>query len=514
VPHPGLAFVEAWAALIHSLGRSQAQLGLDESLAAALAQREAASGDQPLRVVFSRGEVRVAGRTHALQPGSRARRLAERLEACGVAGALFEPGLRAPSLLAFSRQVLEGAQRSAHDPEFEHWSGEPVEHVHVLQRRFEGVFDGALAETGRRPRSLLRRVVESLPGDALEDPHSASESVLELVREGATTDDSDDDLAELEVELAGLSVDASPERALEPLEQPTELLGVYLHLLTTLELDREAQLLHAPLARRMREAGASGRPLLERHLAPLRDPSPGPEGERARRRLTGFLRDFDLMRVLADHGAFSAELAAERFPEDFDLWLEGLDLARAEDHAQVCALLEQVGSPRVLRAGPLLFAEARLADPARAALLLSRPHAALVPVARLLLARGVPALALLVARFVRALAPSVPEACLLELLDDTELPGDVLAGLLDPPRTPAALAALRVRAAACLCELVERPGADLARRLAAARALAGHDDPAARARIASLLAGGALGRLERDGEALAQALRDALGGSA
>lgn len=474
-PDPGLAFLEAWAALVLPLdGSPAADDGPGGSLSAALSARDEAAGSSPLRVLFARGEARVAGRTLALAPESRARKLAEVLEACGIAGVLFEPGLRARSLAAFALQVRESARRAALRLDDEAWDGEPVEHVHVLQRRFQEAFDDALNESAHRPRTGLRAVA------------AADRSA-----------DVDDDVAALEVELAALPYDLG--LALESLDDAPEALGVYLHLLATFEDDAEAVHLHAPLARLVREAGARGRDVLAAHLAP------GSSGERARERLTRFLCDFDLLGVLIEHGAFDLELAARQFPEGFPAWLARLDLARADDHARLCELLAHVGPQRALRAGPRLFGEARLGDPARAAAILARPHPALIPVARLLLARGVPALTERVARYVRELDLPLCEARLFALLEDAELPAEVLAGLLDPPRTPAARESLRTRAVECLCELVESAEpAGAGRRLAAARLLAELGGARVRARLEAVL------REAREGDPLARELRRAL----
>lgn len=484
-PDPGLEFVEAWAALVQSLDRSPARDGWDdECLSAALAARDAAAGAGPLRVLFARDEVRVAGRRHTLACRRSAAALAEALEACGIAGVLFEPGLRAPSLLAFSRQVREGSRRAALEFENDRWQGEPLEHVHVLQARFQGAFDAALGETARRPLAGLRSALESLQKGALDDSSPGAEQLLRLVRDAELDSGTDDDVAALKIEIAEFATDKGPGRAVETLADTAESLDVFLHLLATLENESELAHLHAPLASLVHDAGEHGRAVFASHLSPRAD------DDRGRRRLTSFLCDFDLVSVLVEHGAFDTALAAECFPDGFHLWLSSLDLAQAGDHARLCEVLERVGPQRVLSAGPRLFGEARLGDLSRAAALLSRPHQALVPVARLLLARGVPALTERVAGFVRGLDLDVPEARLFALLDDAELPAEVLAGLLDPPRSASARESLRARAAECLCELVERPlvpGAREGRRLAAARLLAELGAAPVRARIEAWL---------------------------
>jgi hypothetical protein len=612
---PGLAFIEAWAALVRALAyypESNSRIGVcvDTTLKAMADCR--APG--PLRVLFARNSVSVGDRECVFAPATNANWLAERLDGCGLAGALFEPGLRASSLVTFCKQVLDSFRRSTLDPDFEYWSAEPVEHVHVLQRRFEGAFDAGVGTSevehsagsvsgrsavapgvgtedsvlstklledariqarlvelsvhyGAEPGEvsvtlpaieLLGLLVDALPAEALNDPTVAVERTLllldEIHREGGADDrlgeailnagmrlfgrhlpqlDTDqpvrpipagvrghdrddaisDNLDELLAEIGTLPAPSKSDLHFKHMERTDEQLGVFLHYLVTLESEEQAEAVHTPLARLLRQAGEKEDPVLASYLEPLRDDAPRPASALHRRRVLEFLQEFDLTSLLIRFNAFTVSMARELFPEEFGVWLQSRNFDRDADRAELTGLLESLGAERILAAGPRLVSEARIADPVRARKLLARAHPALAPIARLILARGDSALKGVVALFVRKLENLGPEGCLLGLIPDEELPRDYLAGLLDPPRTPGARSMLHRRISETLCEFVEASAGNPARaaqRLAAVIHLGTFESEPSKVLLKGLLSSRHLLFLPAESAELRAAARQAL----
>lgn len=360
--------------------------------------------------------------------------------------------------------------------------------------------DWKAQEAGRDPLShaLLTASLDLFgrrswgPDTLAENPEGERVIVAPAQRGHASDDRIDDDLDALLSEYEELPEAGASDLTMVRAENPTEQVGVYLHYLVQLEDEEKARLTHAPLARLLRVMGADTREVVRAYVEVLSPRSKVRLAERHRRRVLEFLYSSGMTRLLADFGAFSADMALQLFPEDFGVYLDSLDLQEPREHAELARVMASLGPARVAEASEKLVTETRLLEPERVRLMLSRPDPAMAPVARIVLARGDQSFKEVVVGYIRSLGPTGEETCLLQLLSDEELPRDYLADLLDPPTHPAGIRNLHERISRTLVTFV-RDVADLearrGHRLAAIRMLALFQTPEATELLNELLGG-------------------------
>src|SRR5688572_10446138 len=136
---------------IHPAGHHRVRAGLDALLEALADVRRAGPAEALLRIVFADGGLLACGTRFEIPPDGPLAWLRERLDHGALAGIEVLPEAGAEGFEAFGRRLLEvfATKGAPGDPQARfagRWPG-----LRLLDRRFEGVFDG-LGGEGERPQ--------------------------------------------------------------------------------------------------------------------------------------------------------------------------------------------------------------------------------------------------------------------------------------------------------------------------------------------------------------------------
>lgn len=309
------------------------------------------------------------------------------------------------------------------------------------------------------------------------------------------------EMAELPPAATDLIVD---ERVLS-----TERLGVLLHL--AINEPNPAPAVVAALVERLQAAERGELQVLRYYLERLLCETG--------RRNAGLKRIADLMHqagvdgVVARDCGLTGELAATLFPAAFCMFVDNLDDNELDKIAQMCAL---VGRERIRAATAELTAPGGILEPARAARILTLPRIEVLPLARILAAKGDATVRAAVITFLQQLRLQSPESAPLYVLAQDQLPLDYVCGLCDIESGGGWPAALRDQAGALLRGFVAGHEADeeIERRVFAIERLGGFPGAETVALLRGLLQGrgpfGIGGRQPKTIRAVAAAVLDRL----
>jgi hypothetical protein len=357
-----------------------------------------------------------------------------------------------------------------------------------------------------RPVDVLGSLVDLLPVDVFEDPRCALEVIDEVLAEVGELAASGPTWAELERQLrsvvlracsdwfkapapAGEAGDAPyaqsqrddprallgefaalPESA-EPLAideraLAAERLAALLHLVTA--SDEPAPALTARLVAELREADAGAHQLLRYCLERLLCET----GRRRAglRRLAAALHEAGLTGIASEHAGLTAEIAAVTFPAAFGLFLDGLPDNELDSIARVCAL---VGGERIRAATSELTASDGILAPWRSQRILSVRAREVLPLLRILVAKGDARARSAVVDVLRALDLNAPHAAALAVVPAEHLPVDYVCGVCDVESGGGWTEVVRGQALALLRGVLEDRGEDVERRVLAVQRLEG-----------------------------------------
>jgi hypothetical protein len=284
-----------------------------------------------------------------------------------------------------------------------------------------------------------------------------------------------DDLELLIKEVEALPQSDEQDMRLRSGLDPAEQLGVWLHYMTTLDSDEEANRTQPLAAACIRADPAAVREVLALYLRPLRASDEAEAQVRHRKRMLAFVREQGLTELLFEFEVFGDATIVDVFPRHFGPWLETLDLVHTKGRTRLLEVIAELGPERIHAAQAALEGPEGILAGARIQQLLLLPDLALGPLVRMALARANGEVKAGIVRFLRRAAAGQPEACLLDILEAGELPRDYLSELLEPSSEPQARARMRTRIADLLAERIEQWGsqANVAqRRLSAVRLLA------------------------------------------
>lgn len=215
---------------------------------------------------------------------------------------------------------------------------------------------------------------------------------------------------------SGLFEDAAEVRA--------ETLHVYLHMLTRRDPEQPTHNLHRTLEGLLANVTPPELLIVRRHLRTGWD-----AGGARRSRILDFLRKSSQMRLLRRCGVLTEASMESSFPDDFDIYLETIDLTEDADRGELRRLLGGIDDARIVRAVPGLI-EQLGAEAARELLAFdARQTLAFAPV--LLRARDPVALELIKKRL-RQMRPDMAVARLMDLTTDpATITPEYLADLVD-----------------------------------------------------------------------------------
>ncbi|MHC5011506.1 MAG: hypothetical protein ACYTG6_11235 [Planctomycetota bacterium] len=372
-------------------------------------------------------------------------------------------------------------------------------------------------------RTLMFAVSRSIFGRA--DKHSArlverarrpGEKVERRARpQGHAGDEAvQDDLAALRDELAALPECPPAAELEEGMEISAEQLGIYLHYLTTLTSERRADRVVPHLHRILAEPGAEDLAVLREYLEPIWHDTvetlPGADHGR----VAAFLVDSGLQHLVRLSGILTADHLLARFPRDFGMYLDALDLSREEDQAELDRFCSSLAPDRVEAAAEELWTPACLLDEDRRERLLSLGKRSVMPFAKVVLDRSRGALKTEVVQFLRKLRIEAREARPLRLRDRVDgLPTDFVAGLLSPAADGTYPSELQHQAMQEICRYItqtEGTGTDPIRRAYAVRALAGFPAATVRPFLKELLGARRFLFVPREPRAVRVAAREVL----
>ena len=243
----------------------------------------------------------------------------------------------------------------------------------------------------------------------------------------------------------------SKELTLADLESVPEEVGVFLHFFTCADQEDAAEVAKPLLENLLRNGGAPEAAVL---LPYLRPPASGPDEAYRRRRgkVLGLLHDAQLAALLRECGLLSKDAIRDRFPRDFGLYLEALDTSKEADREELSRLVGELGPVKIAASADELVGVEGVTQEGRIDRILAVSTPSMMPLFRLLLARGDRTNRQPIVQALRRLRGDDSLACLLSIVDEPELlPVKYLQALTEGGQSASDAWAMRDLIAGVIC---------------------------------------------------------------